>query len=87
MMILQGASESALKVVDQLSLLSGGNMTPDLVAPVISGRRHLHLLALTRPQCLQFVTTLLIYSLRHRILVDRRADDNTIGQLVVLLQV
>ncbi|KAL7645060.1 UNVERIFIED_CONTAM: hypothetical protein RMT77_003430 [Armadillidium vulgare] len=83
------ATESALEVVDQLNPLSiHGGLTPNLVllSRPLPPRRHLHLLALTQTQCLQFITTLLIYSLRHLVIVEGNTDDLCLGHLIVLLQ-
>ncbi|XP_042219425.1 integrator complex subunit 10-like isoform X2 [Homarus americanus] len=84
---LSGAAEAVLEVVGQLPGWVGvGSLAGDLCVSAAPNRRHLHVLALTRPQCLQFATTLLIHALRQRIIVDRHMDDLCIGHLITLLQ-
>ncbi|KAK3885848.1 hypothetical protein Pcinc_009975 [Petrolisthes cinctipes] len=89
---LSGAAEAVLEVVGQLSGWSGGGGSGGPPAGEVCvparppGRRHLHVLALTRPHILRFTTTLLIHALRQRILVDSHSDDFCIGHLITLLQ-
>lgn len=84
----QGAAEAVLEVVTQLpGWAGGGGLSGDLCITAAPNRRHLHVLALTRSQCLQFATTLLIHALRQRIIIDRHSDDLCIGHLITLLQV
>ncbi|KAK7072751.1 hypothetical protein SK128_001960 [Halocaridina rubra] len=85
---LSGAAEAALEVVNQLPgwVVSVGGLASDLCISTTPSRRHLHVLALTRPQCLQFATTLLIHALRQRIFVDKQFDDLCMGHLITLLQ-
>ncbi|XP_063852733.1 integrator complex subunit 10-like [Scylla paramamosain] len=84
---LSGAAEAVLEVVRQLPGWVGmGGLTSELTVTAPPTHRHLHVLALTRPQCLQFATTLLIHALRQRVVVDRHTDDFCIGHLITLLQ-
>ncbi|XP_042891180.1 integrator complex subunit 10-like [Penaeus japonicus] len=84
---LSGAAEAVLEVVTQLpGWAGGGGLSGDLCITAAPNRRHLHVLALTRSQCLQFATTLLIHALRQRIIIDRHSDDLCIGHLITLLQ-
>ncbi|XP_050709620.1 integrator complex subunit 10-like [Eriocheir sinensis] len=84
---LSGAAEAVLEVVGQLPGWVGvGGLTGDLTVTAPPTHRHLHVLALTRPQCLQFATTLLIHALRQRIVVERHSDDFCVGHLITLLQ-
>lgn len=82
-----------LEVVGQLSGWGGGGGSSGPPAGEVCvparppGRRHLHVLALTRPHILRFTTTLLIHALRQRIFVDSHSDDFCIGHLITLLQV
>ncbi|CAL4087217.1 unnamed protein product, partial [Meganyctiphanes norvegica] len=83
---LSGAAEAVLEVIPHLPNFTGGGLTPELSVSASPNRRHLHMLALTRPQCLQFITTLLLHALRQRIMADRHHDDLCIGHLITLLQ-
>ncbi|XP_064098835.1 LOW QUALITY PROTEIN: integrator complex subunit 10-like [Macrobrachium nipponense] len=85
---LSSAAEAVLEVVNQLPgwVPGVGGLATDLCVSALPARRHLHVLALTRPQCLQFATTLLIHSLRQRIFVDKHSDDLCMGYLITLLQ-
>ncbi|XP_068235665.1 integrator complex subunit 10 [Palaemon carinicauda] len=85
---LSSAAEAVLEVVNQLPgwVAGVGGLASDLCVSALPARRHLHVLALTRPQCLQFATTLLIHSLRQRIFDDKQMDDLCMGYLITLLQ-
>lgn len=68
-------------------MIDTGGLTPNLIVSSSPNRKHLHVLAQTQSQCLQFVVTLLILSLRKLIVIEEARSDLCLGHLIVLLQV
>ena len=84
---MQEACRTAADLVyDIRNLPSTAGSTSNITVAASPLRRHLHILAITRSHCMNFVTTLLSNSLRHVILEGNRNDD-CIGFLIILIQV